>query len=171
MAPRNPPLSNAEKARIRDLHDQGQSRNQIAEALGRSGSTISNFCDREGLIFPHPQKEQAVTARELSVRERVVAAYERQLKILELQQSKILAAYETGEWKAKLKATGGAESQATLDFIPADDERNITGAVQSTATALKNLTPAGDEAKETAVSMADQLAAQLGLPLKEGETK
>ena len=163
-------LTDAEKARIRQMHEAGATRNQIRAELGRSSGAITNFCKAEGLLFPHPQKEQAVKARELSVRERTVAAHEKQLEILELWQATMLKGLRGEGWDTKLKGTGGSESPGHLQFVPPDDFKNAQTAATSATSALKNLTPAGDEAKETAVSMADQLAAQLGLPLKEGET-
>ena len=38
------PLTDAEKARIRELHATGATRNAIARALGRSAGAISNHC-------------------------------------------------------------------------------------------------------------------------------
>jgi hypothetical protein len=158
-------LTPAEKKRIRQMHDAGETRNAIAKALGRSHGAITDYCQREGLVFPHPQKVEAVAARELSVRERTVAAHERQLRILEAMQDQIIGAF-TGEkaWKAKIKTTGGGESVQQLDFVPSDELRNIQNSMTSATTALKNLTPAGDVEKEAAVSVVEALAKSLGLP-------
>jgi hypothetical protein len=158
------PLTDAEKARIRQMHADGATRNAIRDALGRSSGAITNFCQREGLTFPHPQKEQAVHARELSVRERTVAAHERQLEILELWQTKMLGGLKGQGWDTKLKGAGGSEQTARLEFLPPDDFKNAQTALTSATSAIKNLTPAGDAEKEEALSVVEQLAASLGLP-------
>jgi hypothetical protein len=164
MAP-STPLTPAEKRRIKALHADGLTRNAIAKAIGRSNGAVTDYCQREGLIFPHPQKAEAVTARELSVRERTVAAHERQLEILEAIQSSLLGTL-TGRagWKAKLKGVGGSEQVTELDFVPSDELRNVQNSLTSATTALRNLTPAGDAEKEAAVSVVEALAASLGLP-------
>lgn len=171
MAP-STPLTAAEKRRIRAMHDAGESRNAIAKALGRSNGAITKHCQDMGLVFPHPQRAEAVTARELSVRERTVAAHERQLRILEAMQEQILGTL-TGEkaWKAKLKTQGGGEKTTDLDFVPSDELRNIQNSMTSATTALKNLTPAGDVEKEAAVSVVEALAKSLGLPPEAPEGK
>ena len=164
MAP-STPLTPAEKRKIRAMHEAGDSRNAICKALGRSHGAITAYCQREGLIFPHPQKVEAVTARELSVRERTVAAHERQLEILEAIQTGLLGSLTGGKaWKAKLKTQGGGEATTELDFVPSDELRNVQNSLTSATTALKNLTPAGDMEKEQAISVVEQLAASLGLP-------
>lgn len=163
-------LTDAEKARIRQMHEAGATRNQIRAELGRSSGAITTFCQREGLIFPHPQKEQAVKARELSVRERSVAAHEKIVDLLNDIADEVQSIRRgTQPWNAKIKGPGGSEHFEKLGFIPSDELKNLVTSLSSLASAENRLKPAGDEAKETAVSMADQLAAQLGLPLKEGD--
>lgn len=45
------PLTDEEIEHIRELHEQGRSRNEIARELGRSPGTITNHCNRLGLSF------------------------------------------------------------------------------------------------------------------------
>src|SRR5918998_2285118 len=49
------PLSTEETIRIREMLDNGQSHNSIAEQVGRSQSTISEFAKREG-YSPLPER-------------------------------------------------------------------------------------------------------------------
>lgn len=163
MAP-SKPLSKAERARIVKLHGQGLSRNAIAKEVGRSLGSVTAVVKAAGLTFPQVQHPATVAARELSVRERTIAAHERHLRILELQQGKLLGGYETHTWRTKLKGAGGAEHVEDLDFIPSDDEKNLTTAMTSATAALKNLTPVGDAEKDAALSVVEQLTKALGIP-------
>lgn len=162
-------LTEAEKARIRQMHEAGATRNQIRTELGRSSGAITNFCKAEGLVFPHPQAEATMKARELSIRDRRAAAYERQLSIWEKWMDKVERGIDGQGWQTKLKGPGGSEAIQTLPFMPADDFKNAQTAATSAASSLDRLKPVEDTEKEAAVSMADKLAQQLGLPLKEGD--
>ncbi|WP_367128308.1 helix-turn-helix domain-containing protein [Saccharothrix sp. HUAS TT1] len=57
------PLSDTEKQRIRDLHSQGATRNDIARDLGRSSATISKWCGRLGLGFDRKTTAAATAAK------------------------------------------------------------------------------------------------------------
>lgn len=54
-------MTEAELQRLRELHAKGKSRNDIAKALGRSGSTISKTAARLGLSFERGPEVQAAT--------------------------------------------------------------------------------------------------------------
>ena len=53
------PLSTEETIRIREMLDNGQSHNSIAEQVGRAQSTISEFAKREG-YSPLPERTPRV---------------------------------------------------------------------------------------------------------------
>jgi transposase len=159
------PLTESEKQQIRDLHAEGLSRNEIAKRVGRAAGTVTAFCQREGLTFPQVERAAQVEAAALSAKQRTLAAHERQLRIVEHQQAKLLRHYDDGEeWRTKLKGKAGAERVASLDFIPPEDERNTTGAISNSVMALSKLAPTDDAGREAAVSIVEALAASLGLP-------
>jgi Helix-turn-helix domain len=57
------PVTDAEKARIRQLHAEGLSCAQIAAALGRSKSAVSRQCKAMGLVFDRAQTKAATRAK------------------------------------------------------------------------------------------------------------
>lgn len=159
------PLTAAEQQAIRDLHAEGLSRNQISKRLGRSAGAVSGFCQREGLRFPPPATTAMVEAAVVSVKERTLAAHERQLRIIEHQQAKLLGHYEdAAPWRTKMRGAQGAERVKSLDFIPPEDERNATSAIANSAMTLSKLSPPDDAGREAAVSVVEALARSLGLP-------
>lgn len=57
------PLTDAEKARIHEMHTAGATRNDIARDLNRSGDTISRYCTKAGLDFDRDKVRAATEAR------------------------------------------------------------------------------------------------------------
>lgn len=156
------PLTDAEKARIRELHATGATRNAIARALGRSAGAISNYCAANGLTFPQVERAAQVASAALSIAERTVAAHERQLRIIEAQQGKLLGHYEEHrQWRTKLRGEAGSEHPTALDFIPPEDERNVTSAIANSVSSLARLAPPDKSATAAAESVLDRLAASL----------
>lgn len=60
---RGTPLSDEEIERIRELHAQGRTRNEIAREIERSPGTVTNHCNRMGLSFDRTPVMQANRAR------------------------------------------------------------------------------------------------------------
>jgi IS30 family transposase len=58
-----PPLTDAERQQIRDLHANGHGCNDIARQLGRDRSTISRAANDMGLSFDRTQTKAATEAR------------------------------------------------------------------------------------------------------------
>jgi len=58
-----PPVTDAEKARIRALHEQGLNCAQIAAETGRSKSTVTRQCQAMGLRFDREQTKAATAAK------------------------------------------------------------------------------------------------------------
>lgn len=87
------PLSDAEIATVRRLHGTGASANAIARELGRSPSTITRLCRREGLSFDRAQTAAAVAAHQVDFAARRAVIQQRYLDIAEeLQQRAISVA-------------------------------------------------------------------------------
>lgn len=158
------PLSDAEKQSIRDLHAEGLSRNVIARRVGRSTGAVSAFCQREGLTFPSLERVAQVEAAALSMKERGIAAHEREMLILEFFQEQLIAGFRSKRWRTLLKGAGGSEHEAELGFVPPADWRNAQNAITSASLALKNLAPVDDAGRTAAVSVIESLARSLGLP-------
>lgn len=57
------PVTQADRDRVRELHDQGLSRNAIARRLGRSGKTISEIAAKLGLDFERERTRAATEAK------------------------------------------------------------------------------------------------------------
>ncbi|UWM52082.1 helix-turn-helix domain-containing protein [Streptomyces carpaticus] len=55
------PITDTERERVRRLHSQGKSRNEIARELGRSGSTVSGIARDLGLDFTRGAEVVAAT--------------------------------------------------------------------------------------------------------------
>jgi hypothetical protein len=58
-----PPLTDAERARIRELHAQGMSASAIGRAIGRSQGAVSKNAAAMGLSFDRAQTKAATAAK------------------------------------------------------------------------------------------------------------
>lgn len=57
------PLTDAEVERVRELHNQGLSRNQIAASIGRSWSSVTKLARIAGVKFDRAAPKAAIEAR------------------------------------------------------------------------------------------------------------
>lgn len=73
-------LTDAEIARIRELHATGMSRNDIARTIGRSARVVSKYAERLGLDFDREQTREATAAKVADAKARRA---ELQLKLLD----------------------------------------------------------------------------------------
>lgn len=60
-------VTDEERARVRELHAQGMSRNKIADEIGRPWSTVTRICQELGLSFDRSQTRQAVEAHKVDL--------------------------------------------------------------------------------------------------------
>jgi ParB-like chromosome segregation protein Spo0J len=67
------PITDEDRRRVRDLHAAGESRNAIAEAIGRSGATVSKIADELGLSFDRSAVKAATEAKVADARARRAA--------------------------------------------------------------------------------------------------
>lgn len=65
MAARARPVTQADKDRVKELHAQDVSRNDIAKAIGRSGRTVSRIAAELKLDFAHRGRTSAATAAKI----------------------------------------------------------------------------------------------------------
>lgn len=67
------PITEEDRRKVRDLHAAGESRNAIAEAIGRSGATVSKIADELGLSFDRSAVRAATEAKVADARARRAA--------------------------------------------------------------------------------------------------
>lgn len=159
-------MSAKDKAQILRLARQGMSRAKIAAQVGWALTTVAKLCRDEGLPSNVTLPVEFVEARALSIKERQVAARERRLRIMELEELQELAVLEGhAKWTTRVKTQGGGERFETVDFIPPDDKRNNASAAASHTSAFKNLAPLEVEVGiQEAKSMLDKLVENLDIP-------
>jgi transposase-like protein len=133
------PLSDAEKARIRELIAQQKSHRAICDELGIAKATLSRFKTAEGLVTPVLNPHQR-TAVEASIRNAAVKRAERLAGLDELYRlrEQMLRDVLTGKAKYRtiLKGAMGVEAEEELDFIPAADWRAEMSALGTMQTSI-----------------------------------
>ncbi|MEU7046051.1 helix-turn-helix domain-containing protein [Streptomyces varsoviensis] len=155
------PITAADRRRVRELHSQGKSRNEIARAIGRSPSTVSKIAGQfdPPLSFDRaPQVEAATRARtaDLAARRAALA--------LDLQQDaerlrgQLWSPSVYGEFAGK----DGHWQQVNLDQPRFGDQRQIVASVQTAVGTSLRLAPAeGGENAEQVRSMLGALGEAL----------
>ena len=159
------PWTEDDTTRLRELHSKGLSCGKIAEEMGRSKATISDYALAEGLSWPGAQAQIHVAAatNAASARVRRAQALMAELEILELSQTVALRALRgRGKWKTLLRGTGGTEVTELLDYIPARDLRDTTTARANMAQVIDRL-DANDGGVADGRSMLERLGAALGV--------
>ena len=121
------PLSDAERARIREQHAAGTSCNAIARELGRSPSTVSRAAVAMGLTWDAERTAAATQRKQASNRERradtIRRLYDRADRILdrlEAKQYKLVGMDKDGYART---------NHVDADAIPAADERALSATV------------------------------------------
>ncbi|MFG2059678.1 helix-turn-helix domain-containing protein [Micromonospora sp. NPDC048930] len=125
MANRPRPVTQADHDRVRELHDQGLSRNAIAEELGRSGRTISRIADKLGLDFDRARTRAATEAKKDDARAKRAALAVRLLDDAERLREQLFQ-------PALVYNFGGKENtfeQATIPEPSFRDKRDLMNAI------------------------------------------
>lgn len=159
-------MTDADKAEILRLARQGKSRSAIAKQVGWALTTVARLC-RENDVEPAVTLAAPfVEARALSIKERQVAARERRLRIMELEDARQLDVLEgKAQWTTRVKTSGGGEKFETVNFIPPDDARNNSSTAASHSSAFRNLAPLEVEVGiQEAKSMLDKVIENLDVP-------
>lgn len=166
------PVTDADKERVKELHAQGMSRNDIARQLGRSGRTISRIAVELGLTFERAGATAAATAAKVADGQ----ARRAQLQLDALEGAQKLYAQMFAPCKAF--NFGGKENtynDTQLNEPTFVDKRNIAVAMQALAnTALRLAEYDKGNDLGDAKSMLGTLAAGLGLAyqqLQAGESE
>lgn len=153
------PITDSDRARVRDLHAQGLSRNDIAKTVGRSPSTVSKIARALGLSFDRTKTVAATAAKQQDNRARRADLVGR----LYGRSERILDRVEAPEYKFTAPTVNGIETKV-LDHVPAPDEKALAASVSSHLTSATKLEAIdADRGSEAAKSMLGGLAAALGL--------
>jgi hypothetical protein len=144
------PLSDAEKARIEQLHADDYGRNQIAELMGRPWATITKYCQRAGLTFARHDAAIGVE------KQRIEGAQRRATLVLEmLDDAERLRERMFAPTKYLAKFNG--DSDKTLSQPIPQDQANLAKAVTTLIDSTLKI-----EAYDRANSTADVARSMLG---------
>ncbi|GAU67673.1 hypothetical protein SSP35_05_02400 [Streptomyces sp. NBRC 110611] len=149
------PVTDNERDEIRRRHTAGETRNQIARALGRSASTVSRIAADLGLRFEGGARTAAATeARRLDL-----AALRRDLvERLYLRAAANLDRVEADAYVRVELLPNGRTVRIVTDAPPAQDERHHSHAIGSYVTSAQRLADVDAEGESRGASMLDRLA-------------
>ncbi len=144
------PLTDAEKARIRELVAQNATHASICRELGIGSSTLSRFKKQEGLTtVPGPGAEAAALASSAYKRDAAAKRAERTRLLDELfaDRAEYLRKVQRGEVKYKtlVKIPGGGEITEQLSYIPAQDWRSEVSALGTLGTSIDRADDRADD--------------------------
>lgn len=156
--PRNQ-VTNADRDRVRELHAEGKSRNDIARVTGRSASTVTVIARELGLSFDRSKTAAATQARQIDNRARRTEITSR----LYGRAEQVLARLESAGYKFTTTTVHGIETK-TLDHVPAPDEKALASALSTHLAAAARLEAIdAEKGSEGAKSMLTGLAVALGI--------
>lgn len=153
------PITDTDRNRVRELHAEGKTRNDIARALGRAPSTVTGIAHVLGLSFDRSATAAATHARQVDNRARRTEIVGR----LYDRAEHILARLEASAYTFTATTVNGIESK-TLDHVPAPDEKALASAMSTHLGAAARLEQIdADKGSEGAKSMLGGLAIALGI--------
>lgn len=159
-------LTDADRERIAQLHQAGQSAGYIARDLGRARSTVTRAAKAMGLTWDAAQTAAATEVKQASNRERRAAAVQR----LYTRAERILDRLDADTFKLiGLDKYGNARTNhIDADAIPGAEERALAGMAVNLLTAAARLeavdaaTTQGSEAKGILGALGDALQGAYG---------
>lgn len=122
-------VTDADRDRVRELHAAGRNRNQIAQEIGRSGSTVTKLARELGLSFDRSATAAATAAKVIDGKARRAALAVELLGDAERLRAQLFA-------PTVLHSFGGKENTHNSVEVPRPqfgDQRNI---MQATSTAI-----------------------------------
>jgi len=118
------PVTQEDHDRVRELHAQGLSRNAIAEAMGRSGRTISRIADKLGLTFDRERTRAATEAKKADARARRAALALALLDDVDQLRARLHTQYVVYQFDREGDLVTGVLAQP-----PARDQRDLMMAI------------------------------------------
>ncbi|MFI2757822.1 hypothetical protein ACH5A3_02930 [Streptomyces echinatus] len=147
-------FSAEDEERLRQLHADGVSRNEIARQMDWAVGTITNHAQRLGLSFDREAVRAATDARQVDLKDRRQRIQEQLLDLAERAIGRAQERYLVHGW------THTGESVAEwLQEPPAKETKDLTLAASSALTSALKLAQvdAGDEGAQEARSMLGDL--------------
>lgn len=163
---RNTPLTEAEQARILELHAEGTSRNDIQRQTGIGAGTISRVvADAGGTFERAPEVIAATRAIQVDHKVRRQAIVDR----LYRRSEAVLDRLESDTYLYHLSGPEGPEAVEAAD-PPAQDERNLANSISSYLASAARLeaVDAGDGSAD-ALSVLGTLAAGIRRVVEEAD--
>jgi hypothetical protein len=152
-------ITDVDRDRVRELHAQGKTRNDIARAINRSPSTVTGIARALGLSFDRSATAAATHARQIDNRARRTDIVSR----LYGRAEHILGRLEAPAYTMTATTINGIESK-TLDHVPAPDEKALATAMSTHLGAAARLEQVeADKGSEGVKSMLGGLAVALGI--------
>jgi hypothetical protein len=152
-------ITDADRERVRDLHAEGKTRNDIAREINRSPSTVTGIARALGLSFDRSATAAATHARQVDNRARRTDIVGR----LYGRAERILGRLEAERYTFTATTINGIESKV-LDHVPAPDEKALASAMSTHLGAAAKLEQVdADAGAEGARSMLGGLAVALGV--------
>jgi len=153
----------ADTAQLIALHGQGMTLHQIAQTMGCSKATINKYAAMEKLSFDRSQTEAATVAHSVDAKARRQAAADRLWALFD-DAATHAESVRDGQFKTLIKGDRGADAQATLDFIPPDNRRNLAASLTQLVNAATKIEAIdNDSGTADAISMLGKLAHAIGL--------
>ena len=153
------PVTDAERARVAELHAEGLSRAAIARKVGRSPTTVGRIAEAAGLSFDGTKTAAATARKQLDNRSRRAAlierAYDRAAAVLDRLEAE-------GGYDATGTATNGTTVVTRVPAPPAHDVKALAGAFSTLVGSAARL-EAVDSGQD--VENAKSLLGQLGVAL------
>jgi hypothetical protein len=155
--PRPGPLTEQERAEIRRRHAAGESRNAIAKALGRSGSTISGvIADQGGSFARGPEVVAATEARKTDLAARRAKLAEKLQDDAERLREQMWEPHTYFDWGGK---DHDFDTHTAPEPTPADKRALISAVATAIDRSMKLVPPVDETGEDAARSMLGALAA------------
>ena len=152
-------ITDADRERVRTLHAEGKTRNDIARAINRSPSTVTGIARALGLSFDRSATAAATHARQVDNRARRAAIVAR----LYFRAEHVLGRLEADRYTFTATTVHGIETKV-LDHVPAPDEKALASAMSTHLGAAARLEQVdADKGTDGVKSMLGGLAVALGI--------
>ncbi|WP_202516588.1 helix-turn-helix domain-containing protein [Streptomyces sp. SID161] len=158
------PVTDQDRKRVRELHAEGKGRNEIANALGRSGRTISTIAKDLGLSFSRAAEvRQATEIRQADLANRRAALAQRLQDVAERELEKVDKPHTYFDWGGK---DHDFDTYEAPEPTPAD-KRALLGVVATAVDRSLKLAPpkeegGADEVGSLLTGLFDKLRAKHG---------
>lgn len=154
------PVTDAERARVAELHAQGLSRGAIARDLGRSADTVGRIAAAANLPFDRAQTKKATEAKQVDNRARRAVLIE---EAYEQARAVIARMAAADGYDATGTATNGVTVVTRVALPPAHDLKALAGAFSTlTSSAARmealDVTSGTEEAKGMLIELGQNLS-------------